>query len=103
MRPTVQRFVDACFDLNGLPGERPEVVFGDDRQLARDRADRDAVLKQAGMVSGYSEDYLMDNYGFRPGEIEMPPKVSDFRPPDEVIEVDREGESGEDQGDRSRA
>jgi hypothetical protein len=102
VRPTVQRFVDACFELNGLKGDPPEVVFGDDRQLARERADRDAVLKQSGMVGGYSADYLMDNYGFRPGEIEMPLKMSDFRPPDEVIEVERE-EVSQDAGDGARA
>ncbi|MDR1037295.1 MAG: DUF935 domain-containing protein [Deltaproteobacteria bacterium] len=92
VRPTVQRYVDACFVLNGMKGDIPEVIFGDDRQLAEDRAARDAVLKQAGIVAGYSEDYLMDNYGFRPGEIEMPvpwePPVPQIPPQDGEEEDD---------------
>jgi hypothetical protein len=69
---TVQHFVDACFRLNGFAGDPPEVVFGDDVQLASDRAARDAVLMQHGIVGGFSEGYLMDNYGLRPGEFTMP-------------------------------
>jgi hypothetical protein len=72
VRPTIQHFVEACFKLNGFRGEVPEVVFGDDRQLAEDRAKRDAILIQHNIVKGFSKDYLMDNYGFRPGEFVMP-------------------------------
>jgi hypothetical protein len=101
VRPTLQRYVEACFRLNGLSGDVPEVVFGDDRQLAEDRAARDSLLKQNGIVGGFSEDYLMDNYGFRPGEIEMPPEPAPVAPPelpDGAAEDGDEGEEG-DKGD----
>jgi hypothetical protein len=87
IRPTLQKFVNACHTLNGFKGEPPEVVFGDDRQLAKERAERDAILIQHGIVGGFSEDYLMDNYGFRPGEFTMPEKPS-INNPTEVIEVE---------------
>ena len=67
--PTMQKYVDACFRLNGFSGEPPEVVFGDEVNLATQRAERDRILIQSGMVGGFSEDYIMDNYGFRPGEV----------------------------------
>jgi hypothetical protein len=70
--PTVRTFVAACHELNGFVGPPPEVVFGDEVNLAEPRARRDAELVRAGIVGGFSEDYLMDNYGFRPGEIVMP-------------------------------
>lgn len=71
-RPTVRRFVDACFRLDGRRGEPPEAVFGDGRQLAADRARRDSLLRLSGMVSGYSGDCLLDDFGFRPGGSSCP-------------------------------
>jgi hypothetical protein len=91
VRPTVQRFVDACFRLNGMRGDPPEVVFGDDRQLSTERAQRDATLKQSGIVKGFSLDYILDNYGFRPGEVEMPDEPAEGPvPPDADPEPDGE-------------
>jgi hypothetical protein len=88
---TVQTFVNACFELNGFTGEPPEVIFGDEVNLAMSRAQRDQILIQSGIVGGFSEDYLLDNYGFRPGEFRLP-EVGVPGRVDEVIEVEREGE-----------
>jgi hypothetical protein len=96
--PTIQTYVDACFRLNGFAGTPPEVVFGDEVNLARQRAERDQILLQAGMVGGFSEGYILDNYGFRPGEFTLSagPRPA---PGVEVIEVDGEGpEEGPDDG-----
>jgi hypothetical protein len=59
--------VNACFEHDGPSGYVPEAVFGDDRQLAEDIAARDAILKRNATAGGFSEDYPMDNRGFRPG------------------------------------
>jgi hypothetical protein len=76
IQSTVQTYVNACFELNGFSGAPPEVIFGDEVNLAASRAARDKILIESGMVSGFSEDYLMDNYGFRPGELRMPEGAS---------------------------
>jgi hypothetical protein len=97
--PTVRTFVNACFELNGFKGKPPEVVFGDEVNLAAERAQRDQILISAGMVKGFSEGYLMDNYGFRPGEFFMPdPEDPRPGPRTEVIEVDNEDEKGNEKG-----
>ncbi|MDR2198606.1 MAG: DUF935 domain-containing protein [Deltaproteobacteria bacterium] len=94
VKSTVQNFVNACFFLNGFRGDPPEVIFDDDRELAIERAKRDAILIQHGIVGGFSEDYLMDNYGFRPGEFTMPVEPKPFTP---GIEVEEDGKEEEEQ------
>lgn len=96
--PTMQNYVNACFRLNGFAGEPPEVVFGDEVNLATERAQRDQILIQSGMVGGFSEAYMMDNYGFRPGEI-IPYEGPPPRTEDIVVEDEGEDESGEEAGE----
>jgi hypothetical protein len=86
--PTVQTFVDACHHLNGFAGPPPEVIFGDEVSIAKDRADRDSVLIRSGIVESFSEAYLLDNYGFRPGEIRLP-EIPPPGPREKLIEVER--------------
>jgi hypothetical protein len=62
-----------------------------------ERAQRDGILIQHGIVAGYSEDYLMDNYGFRPGEFVLPNPANPH--PNEIIEVEHDEEEKEGQGD----
>jgi hypothetical protein len=92
IQPTVQTYIDACFYLNGFSGKPPEVIFGDEVNLATARAERDRILIESGMVGGFSEDYLMDNYGFRPGELKLV-EEEPAPPRTEVIEVDEKEES----------
>jgi hypothetical protein len=99
VQPVVQTYVNACFYLNGFLGNPPEVIFGDEVNLAQARADRDKTLVDAGIVAGFSEDYLMDNYGYRPGEIKMP-EVEPMPPRTELIEVEEEDEAEDQNADQ---
>jgi hypothetical protein len=73
----------------GFIGPPPEVIFGDEVNLAHARTERDKILIDSGMVAKFSEEYLLDNYGFRPGEIELPTELRP-EPNTEVIEVKKE-------------
>ena len=65
--PTVQRLCDALWALNALPGVAPTFVLQDDRGLDLPRAERDAKLVQAGVLT-LTDQYLLDRYDFEPGD-----------------------------------
>ena len=64
---TVQRLCNALWSLNALPGLPPTFVMHDDSGLETERADRDAKLVQAGVLT-LTDQYLLDRYDFEPGD-----------------------------------
>lgn len=66
---TVQRLVDALWQLNRFPGAPPTFVLEAGEGLSTDRADRDLKLAQAGAV--FTEDYFVRAYDFEPGEVSV--------------------------------
>lgn len=85
LAPMVQRVINALWELNrieenrlGLPrwfsGPAPQFKMQDAKGLEKERADRDAVLINAGAVR-LTEQYLLSNYDFEEGDIEVPEQV----------------------------
>lgn len=64
---TMQRLVDALWQLNAFPGTAPQFVMQDDVGLERERADRDAILAEKLGVR-FTEDYLTDRYDLEPDD-----------------------------------
>ncbi len=69
--PTVQRVVDALWAENGFSGTPPTFIMDDGRGLQKDRAERDALLVQAGVLR-LTRDYLLRVYDFEDGDFEVP-------------------------------
>jgi len=74
---TVQNMVDALVLLNGL--KPVTFVMEDERKLNEDRANRDAELANAGIVS-FTEDYLLRAYDFEKGDFEVGGNAPDSMP-----------------------
>ena len=64
---TVQQLCDGLWAVNGLPGTAPTFVMQDDTGLESARAERDATLVQAGVLT-LTEQYLLDRYDYTPGD-----------------------------------
>jgi len=64
---TVQHLCNALWAINQLPGLPPTFVMQDDTGLEVARAQRDAALVQAGVLT-LTEQYLMDRFDFEPGD-----------------------------------
>ena len=68
---TVQTLVNALHSLNGFSGAAPVFIMEDEQGLNLDRAQRDALLVQAGILT-LSEDYILRTFDFEQGEITLP-------------------------------
>lgn len=64
---TVQQLCNGLWALNALPGTAPTFILQDDTGLESARAERDAKLVQAGVLT-LTEQYLLDRYDFEPGD-----------------------------------
>jgi len=66
---TVQTLIDNLCALNGW-GAPPSFTMADNTGLEQDRATRDALLVEKGVLK-LTEAYLLDRYDFRPGDFEI--------------------------------
>lgn len=71
LQRTFQRVVDALVALNFPSAKPPTFVLGQERGLSTDRASRDKMLVDAGIVR-LTERYLLDRYDFERGDFEIP-------------------------------
>ena len=67
---TAQRVLDMLAAYNGVPPGR--LVLEDPHGLERDRAERDKMLVEAGILR-FTRTYLEEKYGFEPDDFEEPP------------------------------
>ncbi len=72
---TVQTLVNALHSLNGFSGAAPVFIMEDEQGLNLDRAQRDALLVQAGIIT-LSEDYILRTFDFEAGEITSPTPIT---------------------------
>lgn len=70
---SVQTLINALHTLNGFSGQPPVFIMEDEQGLNRDRAERDAVLVNAGILK-LSEDYILRTFDYEKGEISIPVK-----------------------------
>ncbi len=70
---TVQTLVNALHSLNGFTGLPPVFIMEDEQGLNLERAQRDAVLVNAGILE-LSEDYILRTFDYEQGEISIPVK-----------------------------
>lgn len=70
---SMQHVLRCLWVLNGFGDDTnvPEFILADDTGLEMERAQRDAVLVNAGILK-FTEAYLMDRYDFKPGDFELP-------------------------------
>jgi len=66
---SAQTVVSGLWQLNNFPGEPPRFVLEDGTGLESERADRDAKLVSSGVVKGFTEQYMLGNYDFEPGDL----------------------------------
>ena len=76
---TVQRLVDALWQLNGFAGDAPQFVMQDDTGIEQDRADRDQKLLMTGAVQ-LTEQYFLREYDFEEGDVIIPEKPAPVDP-----------------------
>lgn len=69
--PAVNQVIKALWAINGFSGPAPLFAFPDVAPLDRERADRDAVLAEAGICS-FTEEYLLRVYDYQPGDVVIP-------------------------------
>jgi hypothetical protein len=79
---TMQRLIDTLCSLNGW--QAPTFVMADGTGLERERAERDKILVDAGIVK-LTKDYILDRYDFGEGDFEIS---------DEKAVTDSTGEGG---------
>lgn len=82
--PTMQRIVQALIGLNKMAGRIPQdakyaYVLDAGKGLSKDRAERDAILKEKGIVH-FTEKYVMDRYDFEEGDVVIPGPVAPALP-----------------------
>lgn len=80
LQRTFQRVVDALVALNFPSAKPPTFVLGQERGLSTDRATRDKMLVDAGIVK-LTEQYLLDRYDFERGDFEIPEAPPQLRQP----------------------
>lgn len=90
---TCQRMIDTLCDLNGL-GIPPKFTLADNTGLEMERAQRDALLVEKGILK-FTPGYLMDRYDFAEGDFEVPetPKAPEPTPPEPEKEEEPAEES----------
>lgn len=66
---SAQRVIDALWALNGRAAPAPMMVMQDDVGLESERAARDALLVEKGVLK-LSQSYLLERYDYREGDIE---------------------------------
>lgn len=100
---SVQHWINSVCAYNFPGATPPKFVMSDGRGLEIERADRDAKLKEAGIVN-FTMDYLLDRYDFNDGDIELPPVI---QPPDmtgdEDEDLDEDDEDGNKKDDKKAA
>ncbi len=74
--PTINRMIGAAVRLRfGDDAEMPRFIIAEERGLEKERAERDATLVNAGILS-FTDDYLTKHYGFDPDDFTIPPAGS---------------------------
>lgn len=73
----VQGLIDTLASLNGMAA--PQFVMADDTGLEKERAERDKILVDSGMVK-FTKGYLMDRYDFVEGDIVVPEEAAPVAP-----------------------
>lgn len=66
--PAISQVVKALWTINGFEGKEPVFSFKDEAHIDKERADRDAVLVNAGICK-LSDDYIMRVYDFKDGDL----------------------------------
>lgn len=66
---SVQGLIDTLCQLNGW--QSPSFVMADGTGLERERAERDKILVEAGIIK-LTKDYVIDRYDFEEGDFEIP-------------------------------
>jgi len=87
---TVQTLVNALWQLNRFGGTPPQFIMEDGTGLEKDRAERDVLLVNAGVLR-LTEQYLLGNYDFEEGDFEM---VEQRKPAEEQEEERSEQQQG---------
>lgn len=96
---TMQRIVDSVWVLNRFAGESPRFVLGQVAGIETERANRDAVLANAGIVR-FTEDYLLRVYDYTAGDITIPSPEPRALPEDGLSAEFAPRTSGQDAVDR---
>jgi phage gp29-like protein len=68
---TAQTLINHLWTLNNLPGAAPVFVMADDTGLEKERAERDAMLVEKGILK-LTKEYLLDRYDYAEGDFEIP-------------------------------
>lgn len=84
---TVQTLIDTLCSLNGW--QSPKFVMSDGTGLEMDRAQRDALLVEKGVLK-LTKDYIIDRYDFEEGDFEMPEIKVEPIAPEQPTSVDQE-------------
>jgi phage gp29-like protein len=71
----VQNLINALHQLNGFSGMPPTIVIDDGQGLETERAERDAKLVQAGILT-LTPDYLLRAYDFEPDDFTVPEQMT---------------------------
>lgn len=71
VKKTVQQLLDSLCDLNAMP--RVSFELADDSGLEVERATRDALLVEKGIIT-LTKDYILDRYDYDEGHFEIPEK-----------------------------
>lgn len=64
---TAQRVINAFWLLNRYPGDAPKLLLEDGKGLEQDRAARDALLVQHGVIT-LTDQYMLTHYDYEPGD-----------------------------------
>lgn len=83
----IQSVIDNLAALNGL--QSPEFVMADDTGLEFDRAQRDALLVEKGVLK-LTKEYILDRYDYREGDFEIPETPEPTDVPDPTDATDSE-------------
>jgi phage gp29-like protein len=75
VRPAGQTLVNLLWRVNDMPGQAPTFLLQDGKGLDMDRADRDAKLVTAGILT-FTEDYIVNQYDLEPGDFVVGPAPS---------------------------
>ncbi|MDE2428425.1 MAG: DUF935 family protein [Burkholderiales bacterium] len=72
----IQKVIDNLWLLNEFAGTAPRFAMQDNAGLERDRAERDKVLMDAGLIAGVTRAYMEDRYDFKSDDFVMPQEVA---------------------------
>lgn len=71
IRGSMQRVINALWDLNKFAGKPPTFILQDDTGLEESRATRDATLVNAGILR-FTQRYIQSAYDLEPDDFEIP-------------------------------